>query len=170
MELTNTNKLILELFDKGFKIEKGKVFSQYGREICLNNREGYLGFSHRMRDGKTRRVEVHRLVAYKKFGSRIFKKELEVRHLDGDCQNNFDDNIDLGTPSDNAMDKLPEVRMNAALIATSYCKIHLHDEVIKRRNEGATYSEIMNEFDISSKGTVSFIINKSRESKYNIVR
>jgi hypothetical protein len=41
---------------------------------------------------------------------------------------------------------------------TMLCSRHHYDFVM---HNGATYKDIMNEFGISSKGTLSFIINKS---------
>jgi hypothetical protein len=121
----------------------------------------YYRFSYRTIEGKSSTIKVHRLVAYQKYGDKIFQSGIQVRHKDGNSLNNFENNILLGTPSENSMDKTSEVRISMALRATSFIKIHDHEAIINRRKQGATYKELMKEFDITSKGTLSFIINKS---------
>jgi len=63
------------------------------------------------------------------------------------------------------MDKFEEVRLNSALSGSLIAKIHNHERILEDRNNGMTYNELMSKYEISSKGTISFIINKSRESK-----
>ena len=63
------------------------------------------------------------------------------------------------------MDKSEETRKRVAKLASSKVQVHNHEAIIKRRKEGASYSQIMQEFNISSKGTLSSIINKSIASK-----
>lgn len=38
---------------------------------------------------------------------------------------------------------------------------HNHEAIIKDRAEGYTYKQLMEKYGISSKGTISFILNKS---------
>lgn len=111
---------------------------------------------------------MHRLVAYQKYGKEIFKKGIEVRHRDGNPSNNTENNILLGTPSENSMDKTQETRNRIALNATSFIKVHDHEQIIKRREEGATYKELMEQFGISSKNGINYIINKSQAAKKHL--
>jgi hypothetical protein len=152
--------LLRELKEKGYQVINGEVISPFGNKLSLQKRrDRYVIFSHRMKNGITRATQVHRFVAYLKYGDKIFDPTLQVRHLDGNPQNNNEDNIVLGTPSENAMDKPRNVRIKSALIATSHVKIHDHKAIIERRKEGATYKQLMDEFEITSKGTISWIIN-----------
>lgn len=66
-----------------------------------------------------------------------------------------------------AIDKklLAEKRMNAALIATAAMTKYKHEDVLKLHNEGHSYKQIMDKLGILSKGTVSWIINKSVASQ-----
>jgi len=160
--LSNRNLQLISAFEKGYRIIDNKIISPKGRVLkggkASNNK--YLRFT--VRDKKNTNISVHRLVAYQKFGDKMFEPGIEVRHLDTNCLNNFDWNIGIGTAKQNANDKLPSVRKNAAIIASSFIKIHNHEAIIKRRNEGLTYKELMSEFNISSGGTLHFILQKAK--------
>ncbi len=166
--MTNKSKKNLALLDaveKGYVIIEGKIFHK-SKELKGNcPKSGYIKFSMRTKDGKRNQVNVHRLVAYQKYGDRIFEKGIHVRHLDSNSINNLEDNIAIGTKSENELDKPPEVRMRAALIASSFSKKFNHEAILKLHNEGNSYKKIMEELNIKSKGTISFIIKKSIESK-----
>lgn len=152
----------VELYEKGYRVCDGVVVSPRGTVLSVQlNGKGYYAFTHRMRNGKNAKASVHKLVAYQKFGNESLKEGIHVRHRDGNPLNNSDDNILIGTASENMMDKTQEVRIAAAMAATSCVKIHDHEAILRRRSEGATYKQIMSEFNISSTATVSFIINKS---------
>ncbi len=159
------NSVLLEAVEKGYTIIEGKIFHK-GLQLkgnCPKSR--YIKFSIRTKDGKVAQVNVHRLVAYQKYGDKIFEKGIHVRHLDSDSINNLEDNIAIGTKSENELDKPPSVRMRAALIASSFSKKYNHEIIVKLHNEGNSYKKIMKELNIKSKGTISFIINKSIECK-----
>lgn len=55
-------------------------------------------------------VKIHKFQAYRKFGDTIFQEGVVVRHLNGDPQDNSSDNIELGTQSQNMMDRSEESR------------------------------------------------------------
>lgn len=155
-------------YEKGYRVDSfGDVYFR-GTKRSLNKSGGYYNFSVKTRFNNKiycTRVFVHRLQAYQKYKNDIFKEGVLVRHLDSNCLNNSSENISIGTGSDNMMDKSPEVRMRAALIATSFVKIYNHEEVIKMHKNGLSYNDIMKITGIKGKGAVSFIINKSIESK-----
>jgi hypothetical protein len=156
------NLTLLNAVEKGYIVIAGEVFHK-GKKLkgnCLKSK--YIVFSiRRTEDGKVGQVNIHRLVAYQKYGAEIFKKGIHVRHLDSDSTNNLEENIAIGTKSENELDKPKEVRMRAALIASSFSKKHDHEAIVKLHNEGKSYKEIMKGLNIKSKGTISFIINKS---------
>lgn len=87
--------------------------------------------------GKDVTVPWHRLVAYSKFGDEMFRPGIEVRHLDGNVQNNSFENISIGTKSENSLDKLPSVRLKAARAAAKKRRKLTHSEVISLRKEHA---------------------------------
>ena len=146
-------------YNKGYRInKKGKAFGPAGNKKALNTSpNGYLKFTISV--GKTTKaVYVHRLQAYQKFGDKLSKKGIQVRHLDGNCKNNEYDNIDIGTASDNMMDIPQEVRVKKAKNANLK---YPHEEIYQYyTSNNCTYKDIMNKFGISSKGAVSYIINK----------
>ena len=105
-----------------------------------------------------------------KFGDKIFEEGIVVRHLNGDSLDNSWENISIGTNSDNCLDKHPVVRKEVAINAARVmqnnirtyedrCKIY---EDLKNK---VSYKDIMKNHNISSKGTLSFMKNKSLEYK-----
>lgn len=171
MELSKKNKLVLETFQEGYDISKeGWLIRKDGsiKKEFRVGKNGYLFVSLRLPLDKRGQVSIHKLQAYKKFGELMFKPNMVVRHLNGDSLDNSFDNIDIGTCSDNMMDILPEVRSIKAINATrkkqdsirSFEERCLIYEDLKNK---IPYSEIMKKYSISSKGTLSFMKNKSLE-------
>lgn len=161
---------LLEAINKGYESDDdGNIFYK-GRKhnLSTNIKTGYSYFSRRIIiNGKSvsRQVFVHRFVAYLKYGDEIFKKGIHVRHFNGNKKDNSKSNILLGTASQNNMDKHPDVRLKMAIRASSFVKKYDHEEIVKMHKEGLSYSEIMRKTGINNKGTVSFIVKQSIESK-----
>jgi hypothetical protein len=152
---------VLNAHDKGYRVTKeGKVIGIKGNELKLNNHDGYYRFNFRDLNGKATSVKVHRLQAYQKFGDEMFVEGIMVRHLDGDSTNNTWDNIAIGTNSDNMMDMSAEVRLAKALHATSFTRKHDKETIRAYYAEHKSYTKTMQHFNISSKGTLHFILNK----------
>lgn len=78
-----------------------------------------------------------------------------VRHLNGNKLDNSFENIAIGTQQDNMLDKPKHKRIEWA----SHPKYD-YESIKKDRLLGMTYRELMNKYNISSKGTISYIINK----------
>lgn len=152
---------------KGYKLnKKGEVIGIYGSVLSLQlNNKGYLYFNIRDGGKKCVKVLVHRFRAYKKFGDKMFKKGIVVRHLDGNPLNNDWDNIDIGTQSENMLDRPKEELYKQAVKASLYAKVHEHEDIIKYYEKCKSYKKTMKEFNITSKGTLHFIINNSIEAK-----
>lgn len=108
---------------------------------------------------KTIKVSIHRLQAYQKFGDDIYEEGIEVRHLDGIRTNNSYENIEIGTSSDNKFDIPIEIRKIKSSNANKKYSDELVLEIKEYYNSGHTYKETMEKFNISSKGTLSYIIN-----------
>lgn len=113
------DKVILA-FKKGFRITKeGKIINPKGKIITGTvNNKGYIQISFRDDFNNTIKTPAHRLQAYIKFGLYIFKEKIIVRHLYGCSTNNSWDNIDIGTNSDNMMDKPKDIRDRDAINAS----------------------------------------------------
>lgn len=163
--MSKNNIAIIEANNKGYLVIDEKVFYK-GKEVKINiKKTGYYGFSIRLKNGERYMIMVHRLIAYKKFGDKIFKDNIQVRHLDCNCLNNKYENISIGTSKDNNNDKKPNIRLKSALYATSFIKKYNHEDIINLHNKKISYKKIMELYNIKSKGTISFIIKKSIESK-----
>lgn len=150
---------LLEAYKKGYLINnEGVLFNPNG--VVVNgsiDTKGYKTFSIRF-NGKVGTVHYHRLQAFQKFGEIIFLREVQVRHLDGNSLNNSELNITIGTQSQNMMDKSPEARKKSALHASSFLKKYDNDAVKDYYKEHG-FKKAMEHFGISSKGTMSYIIN-----------
>ena len=149
-------------YNKGYRIDKeGRVRGLKVKYLSLSlNSSGYLTFGLSL-DGVKRSCCVHRFQGYKKFGEDIFEDGIEVRHLNGEREDNHWDNIAIGTHSENMLDIRPELRQKSAEYASSFQQKHDHEKIKKYySNNDVTYTDIMKKFNISSKGTVSYIIRK----------
>jgi len=151
----------------GYYVDKsGQAYSPRGNKVGTCGREGYMYLGVRVSQKKVIKVYIHRLQAYQKFGNKIYEKDLEIRHLNNDIKDNSYSNIDIGTHKENMMDVPKEVRVYNAKYASSAVKTQnrISDEIaleIKKKNQnGVSYKKLMQEYNISSKGTLSFIINK----------
>lgn len=146
--------------EKGYYVDKdGNLFNCKSQKLSTsknNKGNGYLSFNIRLNGSKPTRSFVHRLQAFQKFGDELFKEGIVVRHLDGDSTNNSYNNILIGTQIDNMLDVPLEKR-----IINASNPLHNHEVIIKDRVNGYTYKQLMDKHGISSKGTISFILNKS---------
>lgn len=146
--------------ERGFDIDKeGNMYGIRGTILKCSNKNGYKVSGIKI-NGITKNIFAHRLQAYKKFGDKIFEEGIMVRHLDGDSTNNSWDNIGIGTNSDNMMDISAEVRLAKALHATSFTRKHDKETIRAYYTEHKSYKKTMEHFNITSKGTLHFILNK----------
>ena len=137
----------------------GRIVAPSGKVIRGTiDRLGYVSFKSK-KYGKN--IPAHRLQAYQKFGDALFGEGIQVRHLDGNPSNNCADNIEIGTASQNAMDKPSELRRKMAIHASRRVIKHDYTTIKRRLSEGASYNAIMREFGIRSKGVVSYIAHHS---------
>lgn len=145
--------------ERGYTITSdGTVYSPKGNMVGTHGRDGYRYFSFRM-DGKIVKVYFHRFQAYIKFGDTLYEDNMMVRHLDGNYLNNSESNIDLGTNSDNMMDIPKGVRVSRSSNASKKYSDELAQAIKLDKENGMSYKELMIKYNISSKGTLSYIIN-----------
>jgi hypothetical protein len=112
--------------------------------------------------------KVHQLAAYQKYGDKVFKDGIQVRHLDNNSLNNAEDNITIGTAFDNAGDKLPETNKRTSIFASTHVRKFSDTEMEEIRCFHAktrSYKETMECFGISSKGTLHYMLNKKYVTK-----
>ena len=157
---TDFSRNEIEVFNKGYRINKDGVVKHLNIIVVGSMQNGYKQFGYRDSEHKTKHCKFHRLQAYQKFGDKIYEEGMVVRHLDGNPLNNTWDNIEIGTDYDNHMDIPSNVRMNLAIKATKAI-IRWDYKVIRvMHDSGMSYSQIMKETGITSKGTLSYIINE----------
>lgn len=133
-------------------------------EPKLNHR-GYPSISFRRRRlGIDQKVEVHRALAYQKFGEIIFAPELEVRHRDGDKLNFRAENILIGTPLDNFLDKSESTRAaHVRLMADfSFSRRRFSpeqvEEILADRAVNMGYAALARKYD-ASKSLIWLLVN-----------
>lgn len=165
MVLSKNNQAILTAHKKGYKVDTdGNVFYKNRKLKLSKTSYGYPRFGVRTRingENKMRHICVHRFQAYQKYGEIIFVDGIQVRHLNNIKEDCSYKNIAVGTQKQNMQDRSPENRLKHAIYASSFIKKHNHSKVIAAYKAGKSYSQIMKEFNISSKGTVHFIVKKS---------
>jgi hypothetical protein len=173
MELSKHDELIKLAYSKGYNFTmEGDIIGPSGKNLKLQKTKQagvkYYRFGVKNNRNKKRNVNVHRFIAYHKFGKKIHKPGMYVRHLDNDSLNNSYDNIGIGTASDNQMDRPEEERMacsiNAATKRRRFSDKEM-EEIREKNKNGSSYKTLMKEYNISSKGTLSYIIN----NKYKTV-
>lgn len=95
---------------KGYRVVDGIPHGKKGPLKASPDSKGYLRFNVTIYTGRSITCWVHRLVAFQKFGEAIHAPGIDVRHLDGDKQNNRDENIAIGSRSENLKDTPPAER------------------------------------------------------------
>jgi hypothetical protein len=168
-------------FEKGYRVVNGCVISSNGKrrslylKNCGERRLKYPAFSVYVGiiNGKRKigEVKVHRLVAYQKYGMAIYDSGVCVRHLDGNPENFSEDNICIGTQSQNMMDIPQNIRLiNAKMAALTQRKFSDND-VRKIRNSyesGTSLNELCAEHK-TSKSTMSYIVNRKTYSDETVL-
>lgn len=144
----------------GYSIsESGKIISPHSGEISgWINTEGRIVFRPVIGDTS---CAASRLMAYQKYGDKIYEPGIGVRHLDGNCRNNSHQNIEIGTHSQNMMDIPPDRRLSHAILASKSATKHNHSVVLDFYRRCKSYAKTMMEFGITSKGTLNSIIHQS---------
>lgn len=126
---------------------------------------GYPVIAYRYRSlGIDMKVQVHQIVAYQKYGDRIFQPGLMCRHRDNNKTNFDSSNVVLGTALDNYFDNAPETltKLNAILAAEGKKRRKLSpqqaEEIRSRVQSGETYASLAKCFGIA-KATISYLVN-----------
>lgn len=167
------NKDVKVAYIKGYQVVDGVVYGVAGGKIrVFPNNTGYLGFAIRNGPGNPVKVLVHRLVAYQKFGGQIFQKGLQVRHIDGNKLNNREDNIEIGTQSDNMMDRSLQDRRQHAARAASFLRRFTDVEVEEIRSFYAdvkSYKVVMVRYNIRSKGSLHYLLHHDYQQLTGLV-
>lgn len=167
--MTNNNLLVLVAYNKGYRVDvHGNVISPTGKILKLKiTKSLYLKFKV-YHDCKRQYCMVHKLQAYCKYKDEMFNDSIVVRHLNGNPSDNSYDNISVGSYSDNMMDIPKDVRLEKSINASTTVRKFsdsVMNEIRDKRSNGWSYNDLMDEYDISSKGTLSYIINNKYKTK-----
>jgi hypothetical protein len=158
------NNTIIYAYNKGYRVlADGSLVNKQGKVIKTKFKNVDYHTTSIRYYGKLKNLKVHRLQAYQKFYDKIFVKGMEVRHLNGNPLDNSWDNIGLGTASENQMDIKKEIRISRATYASSFLKKHNHEEISEFHKNKNSYKLTMEKFNISSKGTLFFILKKFKD-------
>lgn len=147
-------------YEMGYRVDENGVLYSNEKVIKILKKpeKGYYRFKIKNNIGKRISVSVHRLVAYQKFGEKIYDN-LVVRHLNGISTDNSYNNIEIGTYSDNAFDIPKEKRIEKSNKSNVKYKSEELKNILLFYNESKSYKKTMIMFNISSKGTLWHIIN-----------
>jgi hypothetical protein len=149
-------------FKKGYKVTKeGVMYGLKGQVITNTDTSGYVRVGTKSK-GKFITIYAHRLQAYQKFRNKIYESNILVRHLDGNNKNNSHNNIVLGTNKDNMLDRPKEERIAAGRKASIKTKKYDKDEVKRFYDKCKSYKETKEKFNISSSGTLHYVLNKAK--------
>jgi hypothetical protein len=154
---------VVEAVNKGMHVTpEGTVIGVRGKPLSCNiGTNGYFKVSITC-NGKRVVTEVHKLVAYQKFGESVFDDGVHIRHLNGHPLDNRWDNIALGTVSENSMDRDKKTRLRVARQAAAVKRRFTMDtirDIRRKREQGYTLQNLADEFE-STKGHMSDIVNR----------
>jgi hypothetical protein len=161
-KMNKINDILLIAKNKGYYADtEGNIFSSKNK-IALRKSQNRYFFSIRYY-GSRESIPVHKFIAYLKYGDKIFEDGIEVRHLDNNSLNNSNDNISIGTHSENMQDMPINNRIKKAIHASSKNRRFSDDEVkqiLNDRNSGMTYENICLKYN-TSKSTLNYFFNKA---------
>jgi hypothetical protein len=96
-ELSKRDKSVVYAFNKGYTVVNGVPISpSSGKPRAVMYDKGRPYFTIRFDKDSTGKVYVYRLVAYKKFGDKIFEEDVFTYHENGNILDNNEINILIG--------------------------------------------------------------------------
>lgn len=161
-KMTVPQRILKETFENGYRVIDGEMYNPKGIRLKGYIRHGYRRINV-YRGKKKHSVNFHRLVAFEKFGEKLFIPGIVVRHLDGNSLNNRTENIAIGTQQDNCFDRDPDERLAHAFYAASKRRRFTDEEeqqIFTFYDNCHSYKKTQEQFNISSKGTLFYILSK----------
>jgi hypothetical protein len=163
--MNRLQKALIKAYQDGYRVIDGIAYKPNGDPLeGTPDRYGYIS----IKPNKDTPVYVHRLLAYQKYGDRIFNSDVECRHKDNNKLNNLDENIVLGDHSRNMMDIPKEQRMEKSIKAATKKRRFTDEEMNQIRKDYIlfqSYDKVMEKWNISSKGTLHYMLNKTYVTK-----
>lgn len=154
-----------EVFSKGYRVSPDGVYVLTPTGSRLNGcvvkgKINYRCFTYRL-DNSPRHIPFHRLQAYQKYGEKALIEGVEVRHYNGKSLDNSWDNILIGSPRDNQLDRSAESRMQHSLNAAKKLRRFSIEQVRDMRDmkEAGVILRVIGEKYGIGKGHVSDLVN-----------
>lgn len=154
--MSKRSDAVVVAFNRGYRAVNGEIHSPFGRIIRGCKKDGYLVFG--LKFGYSVKVPFHRLVAFQKFGDRIFAPGIVVRHLDGNRINNLESNIEIGTHSENMFDIPKEARLEKASKANQQHAPELIEKLRQEHADGVSYKALKSKYGLP-KSTLSYYLS-----------
>jgi hypothetical protein len=162
--MSKATDIIRMAYQKGYRIIEGNPVSPRGkRRKCTtvtSHPPPYLRFNVSVGSGRAFPVCVHRLVAYQKYGEESLKEGVHVRHRDNNSINNLEDNILLGTPTENMMDVPSEQRREHAAKGNQRHSEKFVEEIRLKHDSGISYNVLSEMYGVP-KSTLSYYLSKT---------
>jgi hypothetical protein len=167
--MTILNECLLKVIEKGYNISDDGVVTNPKGKILKGglNHHGYRVISLRV-NNKVYKIQIHRLQAYKKYGEKIFDKDILIRHLDGIHTNNNIENISIGTSQDNQLDRDKEDLYTFGKIGwikkqdiknNTEIRFKIYDDITNN------VENIIEKYNLGNSFNIDYIVNKSVEYK-----
>ena len=145
-------------YEKGYRVTKdGQLIGLSNKVIGCVNSAGYEHTGFKI-NKKYTFISTHRLQAYQKYGDKLFKDGIVVRHLNSNPLDNSFNNISIGTQKDNYRDIPKENKKKMVYNQIKYPKefvLKLKEEYKEIKN----YNELGRKYNISA-STIRYLINK----------
>jgi hypothetical protein len=155
--MTDSGEALLLAYNKGYRVKGERVFNASGKEIKTRERsrkwsKPYRQFNIKF-NGCSTPVIVHRLLAYQKFGDRIFSSGVVVRHLD-------DGSISIGTQQENSMDRPKAQRIKEATKAARSPRYDHGEVAVWYESNGFSIADTCDKFGMA-RSTLYNILDKA---------
>jgi hypothetical protein len=161
--MSRVNEVIRNLKERGFTFnESGNIVKPDGNvmpsRVTGTDQRGYYHAVKVKDNGVSRPIPVHRFISYMKYGDTALRNKVQTRHLNGVSTDNTPSNIAIGSASDNAMDRNPDIRKTHSDIASSYIKKLSAEAVKDIRESEKPLSELARKYRVA-KSTISYARN-----------
>jgi len=163
--MSKMNKALRRAVERGLYVKDGITYGIRGkRKTAIKTINNYtketvnVGYK-----GTSVPISVARIIAYQKYGDKLFQDGIVVRHLDGNGLNNSKDNIFIGSMHDNMMDIPQEERMVHGKRAASFLRKYSNEvesSICKSYKSGLGYKRLSKRYDIPTSTIRSILIRR----------
>lgn len=159
----SNKKILKKAVKSGYIVtNEGRLFNSKTKKYrkLKPDTTGYYRVSIKYAPYKNKHLAVHRLMAFQKFGNKLFNEGFIVRHRNGNILDNSYKNILIGTTSDNQLDIPKEIRIRRASVAYRRFTNNEAKKIIEDRRKGLTYRILCKKYNVC-KSFLSYLFNDS---------